>query len=824
MADKEIKFGITVENADFSQLIQKLRDLEQIVGRVATAFGSIGMSGVGTTGSTSSTAGGVAVPTTGGAAGSSYGRKIPLIANTESIKKALDDTIPKLREYIQLHKQAMEEVNRSSTASGNLAEAISGASSRREAAGSGVAPSPIDAGPIRAGTTSGGPAYSSLEVNTVNINAQTVNINGKDIGTGGGGGAGGAGGGGATAGGGGGMGRGVSLAQRVNFASNTIQGFLGGFQDITEAEKRAAFIPLEAYAGKSSLDNYFREKLMAGDLSALNALRRISPEGNLRGLARIYGLKKQSESTLENQRLSGFTSFITGGLKIGTSVASMMFPSGPVAIAGQAVSSGGSGGGGFGGMDGSSGEGLGGSFRQTMSGFAAREIARLSQLAGVSDVEEQKSMIRALEMFQQDPVLRNDQLFQSAKPQIIATQRSLGRANVGGQRAYDLANLTAVQYGIETSEAMGLAGMVAHGRSFSPSNIYGLQTSLDAAATMQTAGYQTSSFGGLMNIAGLRDIATSRSYGMQKNVNELDTLNMMRFGDLNVQEAVMSQVMQSGMMGYGGLASDLGISSYASMVGAGAQNAQQVGLRGMGMAGFNQLAQAPLTQAMTLMQFQKMFPQSSVAQQLAIQKLSPAELADPQKLMRIIDPYGPQLPSDAGYAKALKRARTTGEGLLGGIFDTAASQLVEKKTPLGQMLTSKGGFGGAGGFGKLISEIAQNPAMRGYRSEAAMALAPVVGGIEQAQQLMESYAARGQKPTSEPLKEAANRAIVDAQRVSIAQQTEAVYAGFNTALEGLQGTFANAQSEILNIMSQLSNNTASNITTGSMITSTAGQQ
>jgi hypothetical protein len=345
---------------------------------------------------------------------------------------------------------------------------------------------------------------------------------------------------------------------------------------------------------------------------------------------------------------------------------------------------------------------------------------------------------------------------------------------------------------------MGIAQNAARGKTFTGEGDY--RSTLDFLSGLHVAGYSSSTGSGLLNMAGLLEA------GGGGRGRESALLGAFGFGNQNVQEAILQQAQQS-MLGFGGIASESGLGVYGAMLGGGAVNAQEVGLRAAGLRSFGQVSQIPLMQAMTLARLGKEEPGLSVAQQMTIQRLTPAELLDKEKVANIVDPYGRD-------PNRLSRAQALGEKLSGGFFDTAASQVISKRTPLGQVLSS-GQYAGQGGLGKLITDISgkKDAGSVGMMREISMSLGQVGDmGVEQARAMATAFGSRGAKGSAPSLKEAATQGLVDQERLSLATQTESLYAGMNTALSTLTNVFANAQSEITNIISQLANNTTTNMT------------
>lgn len=649
--------------------------------------------------------------------------------------------------------------------------------------------------------TAAGPAFSAFEVNTVNINAQTVNINTSRVG-----GASAAGGGTGTpsdvTGGGsvGGMPSGGGI-NRAKWATDTIQDVLSGVSSIRQAEMEAGFLPLKAQVGKSALQSYARSQYMSGDFTFLSALHGLTTakdptqQDTFGTLAKQFGFKSQASDILALNRASAFAGMLGSAFGIGTGGGGGGGTSGGLSMGGGSGGFGmGGGGGGFGGV---------------LRGGAKWMLSQAQQLAGMEQVTEQQNMIRALEEYMQLPVYQNERYFMQQRSQMISTQRELNRTGIGGGRAFDIANILPSAYGIQTGEAMGLAGVASHARTFRDEADYA--STLNSLAKMQTTGYGQSAMSGVMGMAAMLDV---RGGGF---TNERTLLGMFGggiSGSINVQEAAMQQAQQS-MVGFGGITSESGLGVYGAMLTGGVVNAQEVSLRAGGLKSFGQISQMPLMQAMTLMRLQKEMPGLSVAQQMTIQRMTPAELLDKEKLANIIDPYGKD-------PNRVVRAQLLGEKLSGGLFDTAASQVVSKTTALGQALSS-GQYSGAGGLGRLVTDISgkKDPTSIGMMREISMSLGQIGDmGTEQARAMAEAFGARGAKVTAPALKEGARQPLVDQEKVTLATQTESLYAGMNTALTTLTGVFANAQSEISNIISQLANNTTTKIT-GQQVVTTA---
>jgi hypothetical protein len=259
------------------------------------------------------------------------------------------------------------------------------------------------------------------------------------------------------------------------------------------------------------------------------------------------------------------------------------------------------------------------------------------------------------------------------------------------------------------------------------------------------------------------------------------------------------------MMGFGGIASQEGMGIYAQMLTSGAGNAQAVKIRGSSMAAMGQMSQIPLVQAMTLAKLKTdplgrgLTPQ----QQQLIMRLSPAELYDRQKLADIVDPYK-RVTGDR-----LGKFGTLGEGLVSNMLQTVGSQVIGKETDLGREIHKSGGS-----FENVIKARSgkTDTYSLGLMQEAAISLSGVGDmGMTTAHGVLDLVGAKTRPVPATTTKDAADKRVVDDYRITLASQQESLYAGMNNALTSMGRTFANAEAEINTIISELSNNTTTNI-------------
>lgn len=789
---KKIEFGIALDGTDFQSLMEKLRQLEQAAKGVANSFAAI------KTG-TSGGAGGAAlpgVPTPASVTGGMGAAGDPEIVRIQTLKKSYEDLTTALKNY----RAEKDILGRAAGGTGSAAPTPAGLVDA-----SGRLIRPLDT--MSVATPSGsarGPAYSALEAQTVNINAQTVNINGNVSG-GGGDGAGGGG----TGAGTGGTADGPSPTSRgrggTSFQSKmaAVQTAIGVAETGIDLYKYYTTSGLKNQAGQQAYNTYMYQNLLSGKVASLAAIQEM---GGYSAIQNQYGMAGANTA-------SKYLSMAGGVAQAATGVAGMLTGAAAGAVVGTAV------GGPVGGVIGAIGGGVFGSM--VTRGVSTAGRSAIDLMTGKVDAEEQQNIVAAIEEYKKTKPFEYMamDLFDQQRGSMVASQRALGRVGIGGPRAFDLANILPATYGFSMGDAMGIAQSAARGRSFR-GNEDEYKATMSVLGGLQAAGYSGSFGSGLMNMVGLLEIGgyappNAFKRGGRKAFGESALLGMFGFGDQNVDEAVVSRV-QAGLMGYGGLASSGGIGAYANMLGSGVTNAQQVMLRQQGIAALGAMAQEPLSQAMSMMEFKRLVPQATVAQQQIAAKLKPEEYMDTEKIMRLINPYGPRVVNgipQAGYLKEFAKAQMVGERMTSQLFDVAQSQVVERSGELGKLLKGKG----KGFLGSFIEGGQTDPKYAGYMEELAQSIAGTVGGVEQGRQMIEAYARRKVKVSGGTAADAADPRLVGQERLTAATQTEALYAGFNQALTTLQSTFSNAQSEITNIISQLSNNTAANMTGGKMV-------
>lgn len=183
--------------------------------------------------------------------------------------------------------------------------------------------------------------------------------------------------------------------------------------------------------------------------------------------------------------------------------------------------------------------------------------------------------------------------------------------------------------------------------------------------------------------------------------------------------------------------------------------------------------------------------------------MTPAELFDAEKLARIVDP------DKKVTGDRLGQFATFGKDLVSNILQTVGSQVIGKETGLGQEIAKK-----RGSFMKVIEERAfkKDDVSQGLMSQAAIALSGVGDmGMTGADKLIELVGARTKPVSATKPAEAADPRLVGDYKIQLAAQQESLYAGMNNALTSMGQTFANAESEINAIISQLANNTTTSI-------------
>jgi hypothetical protein len=810
MADetkKSIEIGLNIDARQAKDLESVFTRLGQAADILAQKFAAMNNAMGGTAASAAGATGRPLVGVATGAAGAAS-RESPLLAQFRATNQYLTDTYLKTL-------QKVAEAQRGITAFGPRS-GLGGGGGVAAGGGPILDPygrpaRPLDDVALPTSRTTG-PSLSQLEVDTVTINAKTVNINGEGIGGGAGGGAGGGGdGGGGTSPKGTPQGGGARTGIGLQSKMAALQTILGVAETGVDLYKYYTTSELRNQAGQQATNAYLYGNMLSGRMAPLAAIQEM---GGLSAIQNQYGLGGANT-------VSKYLSIAGGLAQTATGVAGMLGGAAAGGIAGAAVGSvvpvvgttvggivGAIGGGIFGGM--------------VTRGISTTGRSVVDLMTGKVGAEEQQNIVAAIEEYQKTKPFEYMamELFDQQRSGMIANQRGLGRVGIGGPRAYDLANILPATYGISTSDAMSIAQSAARGRTFRGDEEK-YRSTISTLGGLQAAGYSQSVGTNLMNMVNMLEIGGYAppnvfKRGGRKSFSESSLLmDVFRFGDQNIEEAVISQA-QSGMMGYGGLASAGGISTYANMLGTGVTNAQQVMLRQQGINALGAISQEPLAQAMSMMEFKKLVPRATVAQQQIAAKLRPEEYGDTEKIMKLINPYGPKVVNgipQAGYLKSFAEAQAVGERMQANLFDVAQSQTVERGGQLGQLLKGKK----KGFLSEFIESGQTDPKYAGYMAELAQSLAGTVGGVSQAEQMIEAYARRKVKVTGRAAADAADPRLVGAERVTAATQTEALYAGFNQALTTLQSTFSNAQSEITNIISQLSNNTAANMTGGKMV-------
>lgn len=626
--------------------------------------------------------------------------------------------------------------------------------------------------------TGSGPAFNALDANTVNINAQTVNIN-----TGGVGGAPPIGGAGGAPPGGGDGGANASreaeermqgVLRQFNSRMRVLDAVENAVHTETSYQRYANMLPLKAAAGQQAYSTFALRAQMGGDLSTQLAIREMGGYGKLYDQ---YGMKKSFQIDELASVGAGIGEIGLAGLGA-AALAKRGITEGPAALSGFTA--------------------LG---TAAYSGFtqARRGIQNLYQ--DMPDVNAQQRILEAVGLYQAADPFKKESLdvFGQSYTSMIGAQRALARGNIGGERAYNIANILPSAYGISREQALSLAQAGAQSRNFRNEGQY--SQTLNALSQMSVAGYGQGTMGGLMGMAGMLDVGGG---GFTK---ETDLLKMFG-GSRNVQEAAIAQA-QGSMVGFGGIASEEGLGTYASMLTSGATNAQQVGFRGAGISGLGQMSQMPIVQAMMLANLQKEMPGLDIYQQKNILSLSPMEMLDSKKMENLIDPYGNMDPVER-EAKAKQLGRTL---INKGIFGTVASQMVSKTSPLGQMLaTEKYQQTGLGGIIQDLPTMDKKLA-KGLTTQIAGTIGQIGGiGMQPARGLVEAFQGMDKGVTPAGMGEAARKELVDQQKLQASLETDQLYAGMNYALSGIASTFQSAQSAIQDIISQLANNTTTNIT------------
>lgn len=648
MAD-ETKKGIEISlNIDAKQA----KDLENVFTRLGQAAdllaqkfaamnNAMGGTAAGAAGATGRPLVGVAT----GAAGAAS-RESPLLAQFRATNQYLTDTYLKTL-------QKVAEAQRGITAFGP----------RSSLGGGGVATGsgpildpygrparPLDDVAIPTSRTTG-PSLSQLEVDTVTINAKTVNINGEGIGGGAGGGIGGGGdGGGGTSPKGTPQGRGVGFQRGVAAAQVGFAALEAG----VDVYRYATFAGLKNQAGQQALNAQLLQSLLSGNIAPFMAMREM---GGYEAVKSQYGLAGANTLSAYLRLGSGLANvaggiggMVAGGLA-GAAIGSA------VPVVGTAI----------GGFVGALGGGMFGSMVSggiTKAGYSAVDL-----MTGRVAAQEQQDMLAAIQEYQKTKPFEymGLELYSQKAERILGSTRALSRTTYGGIGGRQMAQDVAAQYNIDPEHAVDIAIQAS---KMAPR---GLQQTLAGLAGMEQMEYDSSA-----RQAVLRTISMQQMRVGSLGQGALDPLNMMgiiRYAQsgrsentvngtaVNVSatgriggavsaggavgivaptgpsrmgiEEFTAQSISGRYMGRFGTMSDQEMANYSAMIGAGSGSVIESQMREQGLRGFEAASSQALPQMMTLEYIKKNFSYLRPYQMMALSQLDPVSLRSDEKLIRL---------------------------------------------------------------------------------------------------------------------------------------------------------------------------------------------
>jgi hypothetical protein len=625
-SSKTMEFKVGIDGNDFQSLMDRLRQLEQAAKKVADSFASIrvGTSGVAGVGGAPM----AGVPTAATVASGMGAAGDPEINRIQLLKRSYEELTSALSRY----RSERDILGRASGGTGSAAPTPAGILDA-----SGRVVRPLDTMSVASSTGSArGPSYNALEAQIVNINAQTVNINGPVSGGGGDGGGAGGGTGGGTAPDGTPQGRGARVGGFQRSVAALQMGFAAAEAGV-DVYKYGTFAGLRNQGGQQVLNAHLLQSMLGGNIAPFMAMREM---GGYDAIKDQYGLSGANTLSTYMRLGSGLTSVVGGiGGMLAGGVAGAAIGS-AVPIVGTAI----------GGLVGALGGGMFGSM--VSGGVSKTGYAAVDLMTGRVAAQEQQDMLEAIQDYQKTKPFEymGLEMYSQKAERILGSTRSLSRTTYGGMGGRQMAQDVAAQYNIDPERAVDLAIQVAR---LAPK---GLQQTLAGLAGMEQMEYDSSARQAVLRTISMQQLRVG-SIGQ----GALDPLNMMgiiRYAQTGRSENVVmgaggmpivaptgpsrmgieeftAQSISSRYMGRFGTMSDQEMANYSAMVGAGSGSVIESQMREQGLRGFEAASSQALPQMMALEHIKNRFGYLRPYQMMALSQLDPVSLRSDEKLIRL---------------------------------------------------------------------------------------------------------------------------------------------------------------------------------------------